>query len=222
MSAIIALVIALHIVATPAGAGPMLQGGIEVSTASAYLGTFTQGLDFVPTTGQSVTALGIWDFGSDGLPQSFEIGLWLTATATLPEILLASAVIDSADPIDPSVTVAGGQWRYETLGSPVALAAGTTYTLGAFISHDLTDEDSLFLQYSSLTLDPNVTVADTRRFLGGEGFNFPTNSLPAGDLFRGQVNARLAPTAIPAPASLVLLAFGVIGVAAARQRGRRA
>src|SRR5262245_3667040 len=92
-------------------ADPILQGGTETGTNVAYAGSFMQGYDFVPTANHSLTALGFWDHSSDGLPRAFQVGLWATATQTL----LASAVIDNADPIDPSVTIADGQYRYETL-----------------------------------------------------------------------------------------------------------
>ena len=37
--------------------------------------------------------------------------------------------MSNSSALDLSVTVNGGSWRYETLGAPVALTAGTTYTL---------------------------------------------------------------------------------------------
>jgi len=197
-------------------AGPILQGGTEVLTTGFYLPNFMQGYDFVPTTNQSLTALGFWDEGSNGLPRSFQVGLWLTATQTL----LASAVIDNADPIDPSVTIANGQYRYETLASPVALSSGTTYTLAWQVGgpDPLAATDALFLVHSSLSLDPNVTVPNQVRALGTAAFSFPTTTAVAGNFFRGNVNAQLTTTAIPEPPSFTLCGLGIACVYFVRSR----
>lgn len=193
----------------PSQAGFVLQGGTETQTGPSYLADFMNGYDFVSTTSQSLTALGFWDEGSNGLPRSFQLGLWATATQTL----LATVTIDNTDPLDPSVTIANGQYRYETLGSAVALTSGTTYTLGWQVgSPGLSATDSLILVHSSLIVDPNVTIADQSRFQSGGAFTFPTGTTVAGSLFRGMVNAQLAPNApnaVPAPAGLVL---GIIGL----------
>ena len=61
------------------------------------------GYDFVSTTNQSLTALGFWDSGANGLANPYMVGLWQTSTQTL----LASATIDSADSLDGSLTVEG-------------------------------------------------------------------------------------------------------------------
>ncbi len=194
-------------------AGPIIIGGSETLTSTYYNANHMNGYDFVSTTNQSVTALGFWDQASNGLPGSFQVGLWNTSSQTL----LASVVIDNTDPIDSSVTVVGGQWRYETLPIAVSLNAGATYTLAWQTgSADLTTTDSLVINYPSLSTAPSVVIPDLGRFLGTSGFTFPIGTQVAGNVFRGMVNAQLS--SIPEPASILLLGFGAFGLYLRRRR----
>jgi hypothetical protein len=210
----IALAIGLNLVTVTAEASPLLEAGTEVLTLNSVQGLAMHGYDFISNTNQLVTALGFWDEGSNGLPQSFQVGLWATTTQTL----LASAVIDNSDLIDSSVTVANGSWRYETLVSPAALSSGTTYTLGFYVSTPaVSASDTLLLRYSTLGVDPTVTVLNQSRFQPSAAFTFPTGVVAGNDAFRGNVNAQLA--AVPAPASLTLVMLGTVAVAAIRLAG---
>lgn len=209
---------ATQALATPT---PVLQGGTEVATGTSYGANFMHGYDFVSTINQSLTKLGFWDEGSNGLPQAFAVGLWQTTS----RVLLASAVIDSSDALDTSVTVANGQWRFETLASPVALLSGTTYTLGWQAGPiDISNADSLFLDYPTLSVHPNVTIANQFRFLSTSSLLFPTGSGARSDRFRGNVNAALEPAGVdvPEPATLLLFGSALAGIAAARYRRHRA
>ncbi len=194
-------------------AGPVITGGTETSTGTTYLANFMQGFDFVARTSLSLTALGFWDQGSDGLARAFQVGLWDTSSQTL----LASAFIDSLDALDTSVTVQGGQWRYENLASAVTLTAGKTYTLG-FQSGiaPISATDSLFINYTSLTSDPGVAVINGARFLNTSSFGFPAGSGAAGPLFRANVNAKFSD--VPEPATLALIGAAVVAGAATRRR----
>src|SRR5262245_24537304 len=110
---------------------PILQGG-EDTSSTALFGGAVDAYDFTPTAALSLTALGFWASASNGLPRAVEIGLWETSTQTL----LAGATIDNSDPLDASLVVDGGAWRYETLAAPVGLAAGVQYTLGFHTGND--------------------------------------------------------------------------------------
>ena len=198
--------------ASTAAAGPIIVTGTEVQTGTFYNANFMQGFDFTPTVASSLTALGFWDAGSDGLPGAFSVGLWNTTTQTL----LASVSIDNADPIAGPV-VAGGAWRYQSLGAPVALLSGQSYTLAWQTGPaDLSALDSLILSYPTIVFDPSVAVTDNFRFLFTAGFTFPTNSGAAGTIFRAMANAEI--TAVPEPATLLLLGAG-LGFVARRRRG---
>lgn len=94
----------------------VIQGTAEANTGF-FSANFMHGFDFVPSQSSLITDLGFWDSASDGLLGAFQVAVWDTTTQTQ----LASATIDNSDALDASVTVEGGQWRFETLGSPVAL-----------------------------------------------------------------------------------------------------
>lgn len=197
---------AMLTLATTASQAALITGGTKTATGTRYANNFMQGYDFVAVNDLSLTALGFWGLGANGLPGTFQLGVWDTTTQTL----LGSAILNSADPLDLSLTVAGGNWRYETLGAPVALTASRTYTL-AWQSGTASpsNADSLFINYPTLTTSPDVTVADNGRFLGTSAFTFPTSTTTAGDRFRGQANAQFAPVPEPTTAlfGLALLGF---------------
>lgn len=219
------LSLAAMLAAPPAHAGPIIQGGAEVQGYQVtMLPGFMQGYDFTPSSAQSLTALGFWDWSGNGLPfpHFFQVGVWDTATQTL----LASAFIGGGnDPIDDTVFIANGWYRYETLAAPVPLAAGTTYTLAFQVgSQNLTTFDVLAINYPTLVTDPNVTVPDEIRYLGSGGaFTFPSSTFsPAGPTFRANVNALLVPvTPVPEPTSAELFGLGLGAAMLAVRRVRR-
>jgi hypothetical protein len=194
-------------------------------------GGFIQGYEFVSNQDQALTALGFWDEGSNGLPAAFQVGLWETST----QALLASAVIDDADPLDPSVTVANGQWRYETLDSPISLIGGVTCTLAYQVGADVLFPEDVLLLRPGFTGEPlllgindGVTINGESRFLPSDGaLSFPTEGLIREIGFRANANALLTSVSVvtvPEPAAPLLLALGLPGLMVARIRrdGRRA
>jgi hypothetical protein len=198
------------LLAPAAGASPILAGGTD-NSASQYFSGYMQGYDFTPTTNLSLTALGFWDSAQDGLSEAYQVGLWDTTSQTL----LAQATIDNADPLDESLVVKGGAWRYETLGIAIALSSGTTYTV-AFQTGSSNMFSADALQLSSWSTDPNVTFSDDIRYVADPGLAFPSLTFSDPANYRGNVNALI--TVVPEPDTALLLSLGLMGLAAKRRR----
>jgi hypothetical protein len=93
-------------------------GGCGVGAGTTF------GWAFSVTSGITVTALGVWDEGSDGLGASSIASLWNSAGALLGSVNVtdASALVASA--------LGSGGWRTEDLVSAIYLAPGD-YAVGA-------------------------------------------------------------------------------------------
>jgi hypothetical protein len=189
---------------SPIIAATVFTGGFEGDTFTAFAGGRMHGVDFTSTTAQQLTALGFWDSGADGLASSYSIGLWQTSTQTL----LASVTISSADTLDTSLTVEGGQWRYENLIAPVMLASGTTYTMGFHLPSSMSESDSLFLIHPTVTTASTVSIIDQRRFLTSGALVFPSSTTSAGILYNAQLNARI----VPEPGFAGLVSIGALAL----------
>lgn len=98
--------------------------------------------------GLTITSLGFWDDGADGLDESHEVGIW-DATGTT---LLASAVVGAG----VSATLDSG-FRFVSIPDLV-LAANTEYLAGAFLGGN-TDAVTRF---TSATGSAGVTIGSTR------------------------------------------------------------
>ena len=159
------------------------------------------GYRFTPTTDVLVTSLGILDdpSGDGTLDSAHSVGIWENSTQTL----IASVSVDS------SGTLLDG--FYYAAITPVALSAGTAYTLGAMYSAD--DDDSYWSTPSSVTLDPAFTGNNgVFPSSGNLGFVYPSSN--SGNL------ARIGPNAlfiVPEPAEGWLMMFGLAGLAVRRR-----
>ncbi|MCX6925862.1 MAG: hypothetical protein NT154_22045, partial [Verrucomicrobia bacterium] len=115
--------------------GQSLSGyGANLFTVISPLPSLSARADGPYTIGNSITVgnqalvvdkLGAMDTTSTGLGTdgfvagSVQVGIWNAGG-----ILLASATVTSADPLD-------GSYRYHALPAPITLAANTTYLIGA-------------------------------------------------------------------------------------------
>lgn len=212
-SALLTAILALLTATFPgtATAATVITGGTEgTSSTSRYGGGFTHATDFTSTTAQQINALGFWDSGANGLGTGFSytVGLWETSSQTL----LESVTISNADALDPSLTVAGGQWRYETIPT-VSLTSGKTYTMGFYTPLDMSPDDSLFLD-STVTTASTVSIINQFDFLASTVLTFPTNFFPSVDHYYTQVNAKF----VPEPGSAGLVTLGCLMLLGRRRK----
>lgn len=199
-------------------AATIFTSGSEDADNTVLTAGVTMGYNITPTTNLELTALGFWDSDSNGLPTSFQLGLWQTSTETL----LASVTIDSTDALDTSLTVNGGQWRYETLLSPILLSSGTTYTLGFLNTIEMGFSDYLFLNQSTITTDPAVTLSTERFAINNGSLSFPTFPFVAPDAYPGQINAQFTLIPIPEPTSATLAILGTLTLLNRRRKSQSA
>lgn len=183
---------------------------VEVPQEGTYvvlLGGWTIGWEFTPTVDISVTSLGVYDHGRDGLNMNHIVRLWDTAetSSDLASVAFGVGTYDLTD----------GFYLVDI--SPVPLTAGHSYVVstyantsgGAGLSHRYTYSGA---SGTTLALAPEVGVVTTdRRYLAGNGYpsltsgNYP---VPLGPSFAFT-------TAIPEPSTLAalggLLAMGLLG-----------
>ncbi|MDR4470452.1 MAG: VPLPA-CTERM sorting domain-containing protein [Nitrospira sp.] len=164
---------------------------------------WTLGWKFSVTAPTSVTALGVYDSGQDGLAGPAQVGLWLASGgAPLVETTIVAGTSATLD----------GYFRFVPVAS-TALTPGTEYIMGAHLDGDL----ATALFGGNGTVDSRVTVIDVRYSPFGSGFGFPDQTDPGTDgaAFLGG-NFQL--TTVPLPAAAWLFGSGVAGLAGLAKR----
>jgi hypothetical protein len=174
-------------------------------------GSYSYGFQFTTLTDIAVDSLGYLDNGQDGLAASHEVGIWNSAGTLLFSTSLSTGTL--AGPV-----LANSQFSYSAI-TPLFLAAGDTYTIGA--ESDPSDNwiyDPSGTQTSSA---PSLlTVSSGGFYITSGGFAEPTNTF--GNHYDiVNFTAVEAGSATPEPSSLGLAVVGLGGVLLAvfRKRG---
>ncbi len=177
---------------------------------------------------EMVTALGYFDgpnsangtYG-DGLLQSHEVGVYTTGGSIVPGL-------DLIVPAGGGTLV--GDFRYVDLGSPVTLAANTSYVIaGQVTTSDLNASGDVFLDQSGTQTVASAFSLVGARYTGGASgngsfnnglFAYPADGGNANQIYLGP---NLQFTAVtPEPSALVLCGLGALGLLLAARRRRKA
>ena len=181
-----------------------VTGGVivtEIITSAA------RGWGFELSQPVTLTALGVWDDGGDGLTSAHTVDLWnggatLLTSATIPTGTVAAAA---------GGAVQGGVFRYEPI-TPIVLAAGTQYVVAMSTARG--DGDAFINFGGTTTTDPLVTINEFR-LANLNGFAFPNQDFGGTS---GYFGPNFEFSAIPEPSSLALLGIAIAAVGFMRRR----
>ncbi|WP_025040048.1 hypothetical protein [Nitrosospira briensis] len=118
LAAVVSGIIAASIM--PAHADYAVSFSLPQSSCCSNLVNGLDGFDFTPTKDLTVSALGWYDNGADGLNNPHPVAIYVTSTK---ELAAPSAIVDSASMLDTTI-----DFRFTPI-TPFVLNSGTEYTL---------------------------------------------------------------------------------------------
>lgn len=162
--------------------------------ATVPLADAVGGWQFTLSQAITISALGVWDEGSDGLSINHEVGLW-----TAGETLLRTATVDNTS-IPIASAFPDGRWLFEEI-TPITLAPGS-YVLGAVWGDPVIGADP-FRFFTTFDTVSGVSFDGSRAktLLTAPDLVFPDEGTLPGGVFGPNMAV-----AIPEPATLLLVA----------------
>jgi len=168
-------------------------------------GSWTLGFEFTVNQDISVTSLGVYDSGMNGLSNDAQVGIWDNNGN-----LLASAIVGAgtAGELD-------GYFRFTDIAA-LALSIGNSYYAGSYSGDTASSCNTN--QGGSCIIDPIINVIQDR-YAGIYSFGFPSssNGRTQGSWLGANFRYNEA-AAVPAPGSLALIGAGLLGMALVRRR----
>ena len=162
-----------------------------------------------------ITHLGVWDFGSDGLASSHEVGIWRHQQNDLS--FLASTTV----PAGTAGLLRDG-YRYSAI-TPVLIPPAPFRGLVVGGHYSANDPDDIERPNVALSYDPPILAGFAGRYAVGPTLTIPQAQLGPG--IEGQGNYRFYHAnflfePIPEPSTSALLACGLVLLMAGKRRQR--
>jgi len=174
---------------------------INVTVTEVFSGAslnYTFGYEFRADTNFEVTALGIYDNNGDGLPSSYNVGIWGPSTS-----LLGSVTV----PTGTGVTLNQG-YRYQDLSVSIPIISGQYYRVGTLV---LSGQE--YVRQATSITSSWLTVTTTNFYASGSPLARPI-SYGGSDIEYMTANMLVTPL----PPALWLLGSGIIGLVGIRRK----